>query len=220
MSSFLLTLLFSSYLMANIHPGFVSLSKVCPTLIIEASYSTGQNFTGNVVDGYKAQMAYLTKPAALALCNAQKRALEMGYSLKIFDGYRPIKAVSYFQNWAKKNEEEMSLKEKYYPHFTRLELFENGYIAKQSSHSRGSAVDLTLHDSRAGKDLDMGSIFDYFDDISNTNSQLITDLQKENRFLLKELMESHGFKNYAKEWWHYQYRQEPYPNASFDFDVE
>ena len=97
---------------------------------------------------------------------------------------------------------------------------EKGFIAKQSSHSRGSAVDLTLINVETGRDLDMGSGFDYFDDISNTDSNRITAIQKTNRMMLKNLMESKGFKNFSQEWWHFSFRPEPYPDQSFDFDVE
>lgn len=220
MKYFFLSLFFTGSLMANIHPGFVSLSEVCPGIKIQASYSSAQNFTGEIVAGYKAQKAYMAKAPAEVLCQVQKAALSRGLSLKIFDGYRPVKAVSFFQEWAKRAETNPELKILYYPTFTRLELFEKGFIAKQSSHSRGSAVDLTLFDVETGRDLDMGSGFDYFDDISNTNSNRITAIQKANRMMLKDLMESKGFKNFSQEWWHFSFRPEPYPDQSFDFDVE
>jgi D-alanyl-D-alanine dipeptidase len=131
-----------------------------------------------------------------------------------------VKAVSFFQAWAQKPETNAEIKEHYYPGFTRLQLFEQGYIAKQSSHSRGSAVDLTLVEMESGRSLDMGSAFDYFDDLSNTDSPKVTDEQKKNRMILKELMEGKGFKNFSQEWWHYSFRPEPYPDQYFDFDVE
>lgn len=206
--------------MANTHPDFVSLADVCPGIKVQASYSTPHNFTGEIVAGYKAQKAYMAKGPAAVLCEVQKAALARGLSLKIFDGYRPVKAVSFFQDWAKRPETNPDLKVLYYPKFTRLELFEQGYIAKQSSHSRGSAVDLTLFNVDTGRDLDMGSGFDYFDDLSNTDSSRITAIQKTNRMMLKNLMESKGFKNFSQEWWHFSYRPEPFPDQSFDFDVE
>lgn len=216
----ILPLLISGSVMAGIHPGFVSLEEVCPGIKIQASYSTENNFTGEIVAGYKAKKSFMAKAPALVLCEVQKKALEKGLSLKIFDGYRPVKAVQFFMDWAKKPETNPHLKDLYYPKFTRMELFEAGYIAKQSSHSRGSAVDLTLVDLETGKDLDMGSGFDYFDDLSHTGSSKITETQRANRMLLKDLMESQGFKNYSQEWWHYSYRPEPYPERSFDFDIE
>src|SRR6202008_641553 len=132
----------------------------------------------------------------------QAEAQKLGLTLKIYDSYRPKKAVAFFQEWAKKPETNPEIKKFYYPTFSRLELFEKGYIAKQSSHSRGSAVDLTLADAKTGKALDMGSAFDFFNDLSATESPKVTEEQKKNRMLLKELMEGHGFKNFVEEWWH------------------
>lgn len=204
---------------AEVPSGFIHLNTVCPSLIFEMSYATKENFTGEIVRGYKAKSAYLSEIPAKALCRVQEKALKLGYTLKIYDSYRPVKAVSFFQEWALRPETNLKVKELYYPGFSRLELFEQGYIAKQSSHSRGSAVDLSLS-SMDGMELDMGSRFDYFDDISHTDSPKISEQQKKNRLLLKGLMESEGFKNFSQEWWHYSYRPEPYPNTYFDFDVE
>lgn len=206
--------------MAVVPNGFVSLNELCPSLLFQMNYATTENFTGEVVDGYKAKKAFLALGPAEALCQVQAEAQKRGLTLKIFDSYRPVKAVSFFQAWAKKPETNPNLKELYYPGFTRLELFEQGYIAKQSSHSRGSAVDLTLADSKTKASLDMGSAFDYFHDLSHTESQKITKEQHQNRMLLKGLMEGRGFKNFSQEWWHFSFRPEPYPEQYFDFDVE
>jgi D-alanyl-D-alanine dipeptidase len=206
--------------MAHIPAGFVSLGEICPELKIHMSYATTENFTGEVVEGYKARKAYLAKAPAQALCVVQAEAKKLGYSLKIYDSYRPVKAVAFFQSWARRPETNPQIKAMYYPGHTRLELFEAGYIAKQSSHSRGSAVDLTLIDLKTGQNLDMGSAFDYFDDLSHTQSPKATEAQLKNRMILKELMESRGFKNFSQEWWHYSFRPEPYPDQYFDFDVE
>lgn len=206
--------------MANIHPDFVSLSETCRNIIIEASYSTSDNFTGSVVPGYKARKAYMAKVAAEALGRVQEKALKNNLSLKIFDGYRPVKAVQYFGQWAKMPENNPEMKNRFYPTCERLELFEKGFIARQSSHSRGCAVDLTLHNLQDGKDLDMGSEFDFFHEISHTDSDKVSRLQKENRLLLKSLMESEGFRNFYQEWWHFSLKPEPFPDQSFDFDVE
>jgi len=220
MMKFFLGLFFASSAMAQIHSDFVSLGELCPDMKIQASYSTEHNFTGSVVDGYKAKKAYMAKTPAKALCAVQKEAMKKGYTLKIFDSYRPVKAVQFFIHWAQLPESNPSIKDLYYPKFTRQELFENGYIAKQSSHSRGSAVDLTLQEIATGKDLDMGSGFDYFDDISHTASNKVTKEQMKNRMILKALMEAKGFVNFSQEWWHYSYKPEPFPGRSFDFDVE
>lgn len=205
--------------MAN-HPDFVSLTDLCPDIELGMDYATTKNFTGTIVRGYKAKKAFLAKVPASALCEVQKDAAKRNLRLKIFDGYRPVKAVQYFQEWAKLPESNPELKELYYPKFTRLELFEKGFIAKQSSHSRGSAVDLTLVDLKTGKELDMGTAFDFFDDLSHTDSPLITSEQRTNRQLLKSLMEARGFRNFSQEWWHFSFRPEPFPERSFDFDVE
>ena len=205
---------------SKIPQGFSLINDVCPSIVIQMDYSSDENFTGNIVRGYKAKKAYMVEVAVEALCKVQKDALEKGYTLKIFDAYRPKKAVTSFGEWAKLPENRPDIKKLYYPTFTRLQLFENGYIASQSSHSKGSAIDLTLVDTTTGKELDMGSRFDYFDVISHTASNKINPEQKKNRMLLKDLMESYGFKNFSQEWWHYSYKPEPYPDTYFDFDVE
>jgi D-alanyl-D-alanine dipeptidase len=172
------------------------------------------------VNGYKAKKAFMAKKPAAALCEVQKAAKKKGLGLKIYDGYRPVKAVKFFMDWAQLPETNPMIKDLYYPKFTRLELFERGFIAKQSSHSRGAAVDLTLYELASGKDLDMGSGFDYFDEMSYTETNLVTKEQQANRLLLKQLMESKGFQNFSQEWWHYSFKPEPFPGRSFDFDVE
>lgn len=206
--------------MAKIPEGFVSLSDICPSMNIHMSYATQDNFTGEIVAGYKARKAYLAKAPAEALCLVQAEAQKQGLILKIYDSYRPAKAVAFFQTWAQRPETNPHIKELYYPGFTRQQLFDAGYIAKRSSHSRGSAVDLTLADAKTGRALDMGSAFDYFDDLSSTDSPRVTEEQRKNRMLLKDLMESKGFKNFSQEWWHYSFKPEPYPDQYFDFDVE
>jgi D-alanyl-D-alanine dipeptidase len=199
---------------------FISLTDVCPDIRIDPVYATKMNFTGNIIPGYKAKKVLLTRVAGTAICKAQAEARSKGLCLKIFDGYRPAKGVSYFIEWAKLPETNIQLKKKYYPRYTRTELFEKGFIAKKSSHSRGAAVDLTLVNCNDGKDLDMGSPFDFFDSISHTESKLITAGQLINRKLLRDIMGRQNFKNYSKEWWHFNFQPEPFPNQYFDFDIE
>ncbi len=206
--------------MAAPHPDFVSLSEACPGLIIQMDYATRENFTGAVVDGYRRPVAYLSKAAAAGLCRVQMKARRAQVSLKIFDSYRPVKAVKFFQEWAKREEDTPELKELYYPTFTRRQLFEQGFIATKSSHSRGAAVDLTLVSLKTGEELDMGSRFDFFDDLSNTESPRASAQQLKNRLQLRELMEGEGFKNFSQEWWHYSFKPEPFPETYFDFDVD
>jgi len=200
--------------------GFLDIGQACPSIIINADYATKMNFTGTIVDGYKRVTAITSVEAVEALCKVQKEAEAKNLTIKIFDGYRPAKAVAFFLDWGKKPESNLEVKNLFYPKHTKEELFSLGYIATRSSHSRGSALDLTLVDKKTGKDLDMGTRFDYFDDLSHTDSPRITMEQRENRALLKGLMEKHGFKNFVKEWWHYSLVKEPYPDQIFDFDVE
>lgn len=206
--------------MAQIPHGFVSLKDICPSLDIHMSYGTSDNFTGEIVDGYKTRKAYLAQVAAKALVLVQEDASREGLGLKIYDSYRPVKAVRFFQEWANKDETNPEIQKKFYPGFSRKELFQQGYIAKQSSHSRGCAVDLTLIELKSGDVLDMGSDFDYFNDLSHTESSRVSSDQLKNRLKLKELMEKHGFRNFYQEWWHYSFRPEPFPDEYFDFDVE
>ena len=217
--NFLFPLLFVGTVMSQTHPDFVSLKKTCPGIVIQMDYATEENFTGSVVDGYLRAEALMATAPALALCKVQKKALRLGVSLKIYDSYRPVKAVKFFQAWAKKPEDDLDRKAKYYPAFTRQQLFDQGFIASKSSHSRGSAVDLTLVDIKTGKELPMGSGFDFFDDLSNTESPRVSAEHLANRLLLKKLMEKEGFRNFSQEWWHYSFRPEPFPETYFDFDV-
>jgi D-alanyl-D-alanine dipeptidase len=214
----LFTLVIST--MALAHDGFVSLTDLCPEIKAHMNYATTDNFTGEIVAGYKARKAFMAKGPAGALCQVIADAKKKGLGIKIFDSYRPAKAVAFFQAWAKKPETNPEIKKVHYPDYTRTQLFELGYIATKSSHSKGSAVDLTLFDLSTGMDLDMGTGFDYFGELSHTESPHVTDAQKKNRYLLKELMEGRGFKNFSQEWWHYSIKPEPYPDTYFDFDVE
>ena len=201
------------------HHNFVSLKELSPHLLIQADYARPHNFTGQIVPGYKAVKALLPAPVAEALLKAESLAFSRGLGLKIFDAYRPVKAVEFFQEWALLEESNMAIKEKFYPDFTRHQLFEKGFIARQSIHSQGMAIDLTLYDLDTKNELDMGTIFDFFGDRSYTNSSDLFPNQRENRRLLVEIMESQKFKNYHMEWWHFTYLGIPLPNHYFDFDI-
>ena len=206
--------------MAIAHPGFVDLSEVCPGIQVELNYASTQNFTGEVVPGYHAQKALMAKAPAMIVCQVQEAALRLGYRLKIFDSYRPAKAVAFFLEWAQRAESNLDNKEIYYPKYTRQQILDLGFIARRSSHSKGSAIDLTLVSLKSGEEINMGTPFDYFDELSHTESKEITVDQKANRRILRTLMESHGFKNFSQEWWHYSFRPEPFPDQYFDFDIE
>jgi D-alanyl-D-alanine dipeptidase len=204
--------------MSLIHPEFVSVAGACPGILVAASYGTTDNFTGAVVPGYRAPVALVSRPLAERLGEAQDRARSQGLLLKVFDGYRPAKAVRFFQEWARGPEDNPALKERFYPTYTRAELFERGFIAARSSHSRGAAVDLTLA-LPTGEELDMGTEFDFFHERSFTESPLVGETARANRRRLRDVMEAAGFRNFPHEWWHFSLRTEPFPEQYFDFDV-
>ena len=217
---YLLLLIFSkTYLLcAQIPDGFSSIQREIEGIMLEPRYKTENNFTGRVVEGYKSLELMLTVETINALQAAQKEFNKKGFSIKIFDAYRPQKAVNYFIEWAKYQADTLR-KNEYYPHLKKSELFPLGYIAERSGHSRGSAVDLTLvyfDNENKPKEVDMGSRYDYFGEESHVFYEQITDEQKEARRYLRKVMLNNGFKPYAKEWWHFTLKNEPYPNTYFD----
>ncbi|MEU9793602.1 M15 family metallopeptidase [Streptomyces sparsogenes] len=221
---------------------FVALSDVDPTILQEIRYYTPHNFTGHPVDGYREPLCVLTRPAAEALHKAQRSLLRRGYTLKVYDCYRPQRAVNDFVEWAK-DLDDQSMKGEFYPDVDKTRLFEDGYIAEKSGHSRGSTLDLTivklpavptrpyvpgekLVPCYAPKDerfpdnsVDMGTGYDCFDTLSHTLDPRIQGAQRANRLLLKDTLESLGFVNLAEEWWHYTYKPELFPDTYFDFPV-
>lgn len=199
--------------------GFVYVTDRIPTAQLEIRYFGGDNFVGRRIDGYQAPKAILTKEAAQALKKAADILCQQGYYIKIFDAYRPQRAVDHFVRWAK-DLDDTKMKGKYYPDLDKSVLFELGYIAEKSGHSRGSTVDLTLVDIKTGGELDMGSGFDFFGEISNHGTGLITKEQEKNRNILRNAMVSAGFEVYPEEWWHYKLEDEPYPDTYFDFPVK
>lgn len=222
---------------------FVDVAGLIPSAIIDMRYSGVHNFVGDVVDGYKAPKCYLTKKAADALFDVHKELADFSLALKIYDCYRPQRAVDHFVRWAREIDNTKT-KLEFYPTVDKKNLFKDGYIAEKSSHSRGSTVDLTivpipvpgeekyvagqplfpcfLPAGRRFKDnsIDMGAGFDCFHELSHTVNKKLGVQQRVNRVLLKTLMEKHGFKNYDLEWWHFTLRDEPYPDTYFDFVVE
>lgn len=188
-------------------------------IIIDLKYKGVDNFTSHVVPGYHDNILLLTKPAAKALINAQYDFKLLGFSIVVFDAYRPQKAVDYFVDWTKRNNDTIT-KSIYYPGLKKWQLLDQGYIASKSGHSRGSTVDVGLVYLPSGKPLDMGTIFDYFGEASWTESKSVSDIQYKNRKLLKDIMEKHGFLNFKKEWWHFTLKNEPFKNQYFDFDIE
>ena len=197
---------------------FVLLSEAVPDAILEIRYYSTYNFVGDRIDGYEEPIALLTKEAAEALRAVSDDLVARGYRLKIFDAYRPQKAVSHFMRWAL-DFEDTRMKQYFYPELEKDVLFPLGYIAEHSGHSRGSTVDLTLFDMTAEKEVDMGGTFDYFGELSHPDYKEITEEQYANRMLLREVMTAHGFKPLAEEWWHFTLEDEPYPDTYFTFPV-
>ncbi|WP_247121172.1 M15 family metallopeptidase [Kordiimonas marina] len=196
--------------------GFADLGASIPGLIVEARYAGRENFMGRPVAGYHANKAFLAKPAAEALQAVQAALAREGLGLKVFDAYRPQRAVDDFMAWCADAGDTVR-KADYYPDVDKGQLVAKGYIAEKSGHSRGSTVDLTL--VKDGVELDMGSGFDFFGPVSHYAAEGLTDAQKANRKLLRDVMARHGFEPYAPEWWHFTLRHEPYPDTYSDFPV-
>jgi D-alanyl-D-alanine dipeptidase len=234
----------SSFCADKIPDGFVDIKEIIPEIQLDIRYFGAHNFVGERVDGYLAPKCLLTKEAVEALLKVQKELKPFTLSLKIYDCYRPQRAVDHFVRWAKDIDNSKTKKE-FYPTVDKQNLFKDGYIDSKSSHSRGSTVDLTIVPlpttptqekyipgqklsecylpaaKRFGDNsIDMGTGFDCFHELSYTANKSIGFQQRTNRLILKSLMEKHGFKNYDLEWWHYTLKNEPYPDTYFDFPIE
>lgn len=216
---------------------FVTLTDVVPDAILEIRYFSTYNFTGQRIDGYLEPTALITRQAADSLLEVSKELLAQGYRLKIYDAYRPQKAVDNFVRWAE-NFNDTLMKPYFYPDLTKDVLFPQGYIAEKSGHTRGSTVDLTLFDMATEKEVDMGGTFDWFgpeshpdfcgnpdtgeytgDNKKSPQGRTITAEQFANRMILRKAMLSHGFKPVDTEWWHFTLNNEPYPETYFTFPV-
>ena len=198
--------------------GFVLLSDFIPQIVQEIRYHSTFNFVGERIDGYEEPCALLTIEAARALKNVSNEMMVQGYRLKIYDAYRPVSAVNQFKLWGIEDQD-IRMKPYFYPDIEKQDLFKKGYIATQSSHSRGSTVDLTLLDMKSGKEIDMGSPFDLFSEKSHPDYRGITDEQYENRMILQNVMVRNGFLSLDCEWWHFTLKDEPYPDTYFEFPV-
>lgn len=205
-------------LAAGLPPGFVYLDQVAPSIQVELAYNGKDNFVGRPIAGYGANRAILTQRAAEALVRAQRELEAEGLGLKVLDAYRPQRAVRQFYRWAQDPKDQVS-RARYYPDFSKPELFRRGYIARQSSHSRGSTVDVTLIDRDTRQELDMGSAFDFFGPISAYHSKKPTPAQQANRQRLREALTQQGFAPFDLEWWHFTLQAEPFPRGQFDFEV-
>jgi D-alanyl-D-alanine dipeptidase len=233
----------SGWTQSTMPENFVDIQKNIPSVVLDIRYYGEHNFLGTRVDGYQAPKCLITAPAAEALAKVQAELQEMSLSLKIYDCYRPQRAVDHFVRWAK-DIEDTQTKAEFYPTVDKRNLFRDGYIAEKSGHSRGSTIDLTIVPvpvpkqelytpgqrlcacyEPAGKrfrdnSIDMGTGFDCFHELSHPGNLKVGLQQRIHRLLLKTLMDKHGFKHYDQEWWHFTLRNEPYPNTYFDFPVK
>ena len=198
--------------------GFVSIGEAIPDVLLDIRYYSSFNFIGERIDGYEEPVALLTREAARALKAVSDEAAGFGYRLKIFDAYRPQKAVDHFVRWAK-DPADIRMKPYFYPDLEKKDIIPQHYIAEHSGHSRGSTVDLTLFDMASQQDIDMGGTFDWFGEKSHPDDPGASEKQHANRMLLQALMMKHGFRPLESEWWHFTLENEPWPDTYFTFPV-
>ncbi|KRC62427.1 peptidase M15 [Agromyces sp. Root81] len=197
---------------------FVFVDELVPGIRWDAKYATWDNFTGRPVDGYLVNRIVGTRALCAALARAQEQAVALGFGVLLWDGYRPQHAVDRFIRWSREPEDGRK-KPRYYPNISRSEMFEQGYVAERSGHSRGSTVDLTLFRLDTGELASMGGDHDLMDPISHHGAIGISSPEAVNRRRLCEVMEHSGFARYDSEWWHYTLVDEPHPDTYFDFPI-
>ncbi len=197
---------------------FVDASTVVPNLVVEMRYLTAHNFVGVPIHGYEKPVCYLTRQAAAALAAVARELEPRGLVVKAFDCYRPTRAVAHFVQWAR-NLNDTKMKAEFYPNVDKSTLFRDGYIASRSGHSRGSTIDMTLARKADGKDLDMGTPFDFFSPKAWPSDRSVSAEAQANRKILADAMRRHGFDPYKKEWWHFTLKNEPFRDTYFDFPV-
>ncbi|HVW42157.1 MAG TPA: D-Ala-D-Ala dipeptidase VanX [Amycolatopsis sp.] len=197
---------------------FVFVDEFVPGIRWDAKYATWDNFTGKPVDGYVANRIVGTRALCEALERARDKAAPLGFGLLLWDGYRPQCAVDCFLRWSRQPEDGRT-KPRHYPNIDRSEIFEAGYVAARSGHSRGSTVDLTLYDLATGTLAPMGGGHDLMDPVSHHGAKGITQVETTNRQCLRSIMADCGFGSYDREWWHYTLKDEPYPGTYFDFPI-
>ena len=203
---------------AQVPPGFVDAGAVVDGLVVDMRYFGDKNFVGERIDGYERARCVLSAPAASALVTVQRDLAARGLGLKVFDCYRPQRAVAHFVRWAQRIDD-VKRKREFYPDVDKRDLFKEGYIAERSGHSRGSTVDLTLVRRADGRELDMGSPFDFFSPKSWPSDASVGAQAQANRALLAAAMTRGGFRPYDKEWWHFTLVDEPFPDTYFDYPV-
>jgi D-alanyl-D-alanine dipeptidase len=207
--------------------GFVDAATVVDGLVVDMRYFGEDNFVGGRIDGYEAPRCLLTRPAAAALARVQQNLAKQGFGLKVFDCYRPTRAVAHFVRWAR-DAKDVKRKADFYPEVDKRDLFRLGYISNRSGHSRGSTVDLTLVRLAPGRvpvevglaEVDMGTRFDFFGVQSWPSSRAVSAEAQANRKILATAMRRGGFVPYDREWWHFTLRGEPYPDSYFNFVVK
>jgi zinc D-Ala-D-Ala dipeptidase len=197
---------------------FVDAATIVPGLVVDMRYAGSHNFVGEPIEGYERPVCLLTRTAAQALAVIQSDLESRGFGLKVFDCYRPQRAVAHFARWAR-DIGDIRRKAEFYPEVNKRNLFTLGYIAYRSGHSRGSTVDLTLVHRADGVELDMGTGFDTFTPKSSPRNASVDPEARHNRDILAAAMERRGFRPYAKEWWHFTLQGEPFPDQYFDFPV-
>jgi D-alanyl-D-alanine dipeptidase len=202
--------------------GLVDIRQLAPDIAEDIKYAGSDNFVGTPVDGYLAPKCLLLKPAAEALARVERDLRAQHQRLKLFDCYRPARAVAHFVRWAGDLSDQRT-KPWHYPKLDKSALL-GDYIAPVSGHSRGATVDLTLMQCDAADThcvpLAMGTDFDYFGTLANTDSPEASATQHAHRDVLKRAMEREGFRNYAMEWWHYTLNPEPTPDTIYDVPVQ
>ena len=196
--------------------GFEKIYNVIDDAAFDLRYYSSYNFTGKRVKGYKAPVAYMTKESLKALAKAADYLRKRGYRLLIWDAYRPQKAVDTFAEWMNNPDDEGN--KSFYPELNKEDLVGH-YVSTKSGHPRGSTVDLTII-KMDGSSVDMGGTFDLFSEISHPYYKNLTKEQRRNRDLLRRAMFRAGFVGISTEWWHYTYKDEPYKDTYFNFDVE
>lgn len=199
---------------------FVYLKDIDSTIIQDVRYFSHDNFIGRPIKGYQAAQCILTKETAIAVSAVQQRLLPQKLSLKVFDCYRPQTAVNDFIAWSK-DINDQKMKKQYYPHVNKADIFKLGYLAEKSGHTRGSTVDLTIVylSENLPVEMDMGTHFDFMDELSHTLNPNVHGEKRNNRLFLRSMMEEAGFEPYELEWWHFTLKNEPFPATYFDFPV-
>jgi zinc D-Ala-D-Ala dipeptidase len=201
-----------------VNADFVYVDDWVPGIRWDAKYATWDNFTGKPVDGYVANRVVGTKALCAGLERARDKAASLGLGLLLWDGYRPQRAVDCFVRWSEQPDDGRT-KPRHYPNIGRSEMFEKGYVAARSGHTRGSTVDLTLYDLATGELAPMGGHHDLMDPMSHHGATGIAPVEARNRQRLCSIMQASGFDRYDCEWWHYTLSDEPYPDTYFDFVI-